>query len=155
MKTPYFCPFHAERMKVSESEALRCWSEMMRRGIHAYMDCRVEAADLYLGATLDIGLLRYQCAQNAMFSDHHVTKPADFLIELLCGDVRFSAAVATLSRISSAANTAGRNASADLLEWLAMRYAQVERAEKRYMSETAGDRARVNHHSFRYLVNHH
>lgn len=151
MKSLYFCAFHAERMKASESEALRCWSEIMRRGMHAYVDCRMEAAELYLGAALDIGLMRYRCTQSTMISILHITKPTDFLLELFCADIRFDTAVAALSRISST-TLASCKSNTDLLAWLAIKYERVECAEKQYMSETVVDRVKSHYRHIQYSV---
>ena len=86
MKTTYFCAYHAERLKACESEAFRHWGEMMRRGVQAYVECRMDAAGLYLGTALEIGLLRRECNENGVFAVLHILKPAQFLVELFLLD---------------------------------------------------------------------
>lgn len=56
MKSPYFCAYHAERMRACEPEALRSWTEMMRRGVHVYVECRMDAAEIVLGSAVDVAL---------------------------------------------------------------------------------------------------
>jgi hypothetical protein len=133
MKTTYLCAHHAERMKVVESEALRCWTEMMRRGIKAYLGCRSEAADIYLGAAVEIGLLRRGAGKNEIFSNIHIIKPSELLIELFCAELRFLDAVALLSSTSGAIDDSGSHPESQLLKWVEAQYAQVECAEKDYL----------------------
>ena len=83
MRSPYLCAYHAERLKACESEAFRYWGEMMRRGVQAYVECRFDAAVLYLGTALEIGLLRQRCQLNGLFEGLHIQKPVEFLVELL------------------------------------------------------------------------
>lgn len=89
MRTPYLCAYHVERLKACESEAFRYWGEMMRRGVQAYVECRFEAAVLYLGTALEIGLLRHRCELNGLFESLHILKPVEFLVELLKVDRQY------------------------------------------------------------------
>lgn len=109
MNTRYFCAYHAERIRESEPHALRCWVEMMRRGMQAYTECRIEAAQIYLGSALDIGLLRHTCAHNTVFGEIHLTKPADFIIELRLSEADHEAALSLLNKIADVSETSERN----------------------------------------------
>lgn len=130
MKSAYFCAYHAERLKACESDAFRHWAEMMRRGAQAYIECRFEAANLYLGAALDIGLLRQTCGENGLFSALHVMKPAEFLLEVQLLEQRHSDAEATLRRISAIADPDGDWLMLQLVNFLAQAYQRVEREGK-------------------------
>lgn len=141
MNRQYFCAFHAEKMRACESDAYRYWMEVMRRGVLAYAKCRAESALIYLHTAVDIGLLRKECQQNGVFEDMHVTKPAEFLIQLFITDDNFEDAFSLLSRISSA-NHASRLASniakitkSDLSIFLEESYEQLKTAEKDYLTD--------------------
>ncbi len=135
MKTTYFCAFHAERMKAYEGEAIQHWTQMMRRGTQAYSECRIDAARIYLGSAMEIGLLRHSCPKSMFFDDMHLTQPLSFLIELLILDESFDEAIYVLSKISTAINERRADPRSELLEVLANHYSRVEISEKKHMTQ--------------------
>lgn len=133
MNTRYFCAYHAERIKACETHALRCWVEMMRRGVQAYTECRLEAAQIYLGSALDIGLLRFTCAENNLFEEIHLTKPADFIIELRLSDADYGTARDVLNRISDVDKASGKHGQSiggNLRDYVATQLARREFATR-------------------------
>jgi hypothetical protein len=126
MKSQYFCAYHAERLRACESEAYRHWAEMMQRGAQAYSECRFEAANLYLGAAMDIGLLRHGCEGNGLFTTFHIMKPAEFLLEAQLLEQRHDAAENTLHKLSSIAKPDGDWLMLQLVNFLSKGYARVE-----------------------------
>lgn len=115
MRSPYLCAYHAERLKACESEAFRYWGEMMRRGVQAYVECRFDAAVLYLGTALEIGLLRQRCQLNGLFKGLHIQKPVEFLVELLKIDGQYHQVNELLNYVFTHANSVAKqaNSSAD------------------------------------------
>lgn len=130
MNSRYLCAYHQERLRVCESGAYRFWAEMMRRGAMTYTECRFDAAIIYLGTALDIGLLRQGCEQNGLFSAFHLLKPAEFLYEALLLEQRFGEAEALLRKISSATDHCNDGFAAQLRSFLAQAYERVEQAGK-------------------------
>lgn len=104
MKSQYFCIFHAQLLQARESEAIAAWSQLMRRGMTAYNECRTSDAYTYLGAALDLALLRSECASNGIFSELHLIKPAEFLIQLQLAEQRFDDATLLLDRLGAFGN---------------------------------------------------
>ncbi|MDZ7923833.1 MAG: hypothetical protein U5M23_07170 [Marinagarivorans sp.] len=100
MTSQYFCAYHVNKFVVSEIEAFRNWSQMMQRGVKAYVECRVEAAEIYLGSSLDIALLRCSCTGNKIFSEEQLLKPAEFILQIYLMTDAFHKAQQTLDRIS-------------------------------------------------------
>ena len=125
MKAQYFCAYHTERLRACESDSFRHWTEMMRRGVQAYSECRFEAANLYLGAALDIGLLRHCCEENGLFTTLHIMKPAEFLLEMQLLDQRHDAAEDMLDRISAITRPDKDWLISQLMNFLAEGYARV------------------------------
>lgn len=101
MKSQYFCVFHAQRLQIYESEAITAWSQTMRQGMKAYTECRTGDAYTYLGAAVDIALLRSECESNGVFSELHLIKPAEFLIQLQVAEHRLDAAARLLDTLST------------------------------------------------------
>src|SRR5690606_30124427 len=100
MKSPYFCVFHAQRLQARESEAITGWSQIMHQGIKAYNECRTGDAYTYLAAAIDIALLRSECAINGIFTELHLIKPAEFIIQLQLAEQRIYDAIHLLDRLS-------------------------------------------------------
>lgn len=100
--THYFCAHHLEQMKACESEAIRQWTQLMQRGVKAYVECREEAAQIYLGAAMEVGLLRSRLPSNGIFSEMHVLKPAEFMIQTHLTMECFEAAEQLIEQISTA-----------------------------------------------------
>lgn len=136
MKTTYFCAFHSERIKAYEGEAIQQWTEMMHLGTQAYAECRIDAARIYLGSAMEIGLLRHSCPKSLFFDDMHLSQPLQFLIELFIIDDNFDEAIYILSKVSTAINRGLSDPDAGLLELLAQHYTRVEISEKKYMTQT-------------------
>lgn len=101
MNNQYVGAYDTARMRAYESEACRCWSEMMRRGIQAYNDCRMEAADIYLHCAFDIALLRNTCNKNGIFKKIHTTKPAELLLKLMLIEENYNKAAGLLSCLAT------------------------------------------------------
>lgn len=141
MKSEYFCVYHAERLKACESDAYRHWAEMMRRGTQAYVECRFEAANLYLGAALDIGLLRHGCAENGLFSVFHVMKPAEFLLEVQLLEQRHDDAETVLGKISAIVDPEGDWLMLQLVNFLMKAYERVEWEGKSMVMQPAREAA--------------
>lgn len=110
MRSPYLCAYHAERLKACESEAFRYWGEMMRRGVQAYVECRFDAAVLYLGTALEIGLLRQRCQLNGLFEGVHIQKPVEFLVELLKIDRQYQQVNELLDYVSKQVDSVAKQA---------------------------------------------
>jgi len=63
-------------LREKEDEALRLWSSTLRRGLSALQYKRYTAAEIYLGAAYEIGILRLDCLNNTIFDATHVVQPA-------------------------------------------------------------------------------
>jgi hypothetical protein len=141
MKSAYFCAYHAERLKACESDAYRHWAEMMRRGAQAYVECRFDAANLYFGTALDIGLLRQECSENGLFSVLHIMKPGEFLVNLQLLEQRHEDAEATLDKISAVADPQGDWSMLQLVNFLAKAYKRVEGEGKSCLTQPVREMA--------------
>lgn len=133
MKYKYFCQAHADRMHTSEGVAVRAWTDTIRRGMKAYVECRSDTAYIYLYSAMEIGLLRYKCEKNDFFNSTHLAKPLEFLIELLLVEANFNEAVVLLSKISVAINEASRTSSTEFDEVFEKHYQRIEICEKQHL----------------------
>jgi hypothetical protein len=68
-------------LREKEDEALRLWSSTLRRGMAALQYKRYTAAEIYLGAAYEIGILRLDCLDNTIFDATHVVQPAVHLTD--------------------------------------------------------------------------
>lgn len=136
MKYTYFCQHHVDRMARCEGLAINSWIDMMRRGAQSYAACRTEAARNFLGAALEIGLLRYTCESNENFNDMHIAKPLEFLMELMICENNFNESIVLLSTISTVIYQDADKAPESLIEFLASCYEKIESSEKKYFLET-------------------
>lgn len=147
MKTPYFCAYHVEQMKACESEALRCWSQVMQRGVKAYTECRTEAALIYLGAALDVSMMRAACPKNGIFKDLHLTKPAEFLVQLYLTSDDFGFANTLLTKLDREAKFLNELRTKCFEEFLLKQFKCVSEAEKLFIEaslyEVAGSNVGV------------
>ncbi len=134
MSSRFFCAYHMERMKQCESEAYRNWSHMMHRGVKAYVDCRVEAARIYLGSALDIAMLRDQCENNRAFTETQIIKPVEFLVELAIAQDQFDAGIQLLTAITKS-NSSALLDSGSFQDALAKLFTRIEAAEKTFFGE--------------------
>ena len=125
MKANYLCRYHLEKMKTNESNAICQWTEMMRRGIRAYTECRTDAADVYLNSALQIALVRTQCPCNGIFESTHIVKPAGFLLDLKILENGYHDAVEMLSDISSIVTQAKSKFEENLIAFLAKQYERI------------------------------
>lgn len=57
----------------------------MQRGVKAYVECRIEAAEIYFSAALDVVEVRAGLTSNAIFSEMQWRKPAEFLLNMWLG----------------------------------------------------------------------
>ena len=140
MKSSYLCPYHLARLKKCEIDAMRNWTELMSRGLSAYGQCRLEAASCYLGAALEIALLRINVPQGSRFSDLHIIKPAQSLLEIAALDFRSDVALDILSRIS--AGIEGYSTSQTMTDFLAHNRARIGGIVPVSLNPTAGENQR-------------
>jgi hypothetical protein len=75
----------------NEDQALRLWSATLRRGLSALQYKRYQAAEIYLGAAYELGILRLDC-KNRIFDATHVIQPALRLTELFLAIGKIAAA---------------------------------------------------------------
>lgn len=136
MHSKYFCTYHSEKMMTYETEAYRYWIEVMRRGVQSYAKCRSESAHIYLHTALDIGLLRQKCERNSVFEELHITKPAEFLIQLFIADDNFNGAFELLSYISSKTQSTVVKINNPFLHFINESHKIVMTAKKAYAQDT-------------------
>ncbi|WP_053979281.1 hypothetical protein [Marinagarivorans algicola] len=137
MKSQYFCAYHAKQVCGSETQAFSQWAEVMRRGTKAYVQCRLEAATLFLNSALDIAQLRSECNSNNVFSVMHLCKPVEFLIQVAIAEGHFQKATALLNRLAILDVASLNTGACELNTFLGEQYAAIEMAEKDSMT-TAG-----------------
>ncbi len=135
MNSRYFCPAHIEKLTNSEQQAFSSWNELMQRAIVAHIHCRIESADIYFRSALEIALLRLRCHRRQLFSDIHLIKPLEFLIDVQLAENNYPAAVRLLSRVSSGVADGVKPPTNTLLADLQYYYERVEREEKIAMFE--------------------
>lgn len=82
MKFNYLCSYHVCLMQYNEEDALRYWTETLRRGIAAFDQCRWDAARNYLGTAHEIAMLRSVAPSNCHFRPSHVLRPLEHLVEM-------------------------------------------------------------------------
>lgn len=123
----FFCTHHEEKMKASESEALRTWSALMQRGLQAYIHCRMEAADIYLSATMKIGALRAQCEKNGIFDQSHIIKPTELLIEMYLVENRHKDILDILSEIDTVIEHQSRHTFVGIHRLLSVTRSRVQK----------------------------
>lgn len=145
MRLNYFCPHHVAVIRQCEGTAVQWWNELMKRGLLAYNDCRLEAADIFLKSALSLSLLRYAEPHNAWLTSIHITKPAEFLIELALNEQQFDAAIQLLSTISNETWPYVSDFEDSITEFLAKQYERIESQEKEYMSKNFTQKP---HHMF-------
>src|SRR5688572_28812628 len=81
MRYKHFYDPASTHLRHKEDEALRLWSSTLRRGLSALQYKRYQAAEIYLGAAYEIGILRLDCSDNAIFDATHVVQPAVRMME--------------------------------------------------------------------------
>jgi hypothetical protein len=130
MNSQYFCAHHASKIAQSETEAFRNWSQMMHRGTKAYVECRLDAAEIYLGSALDVVLLRCNCSHNELFSESHLIKPAEFLLEIFLMIDAFDKAEQVLRHICEHCHKRASIYGSVSEQFLFDQFERVEKAEK-------------------------
>lgn len=130
MKQGYFCSYHGEQIKMSEKKALRCWEEMMRRGAIAYNAYRFDAARIYLGSALDIGILHTKCVDNSTFGSLHVCKPSAFLVELALAGANLHLGRRVLEQITTLLQGPHGLSQKTMLDFVAKQYKRLDNEEK-------------------------
>ena len=148
MKTKYFCPYHMAKIKKSEHNAINAWTELMRRGGQAYAECRTESASIYLGAAIEVALLRIESHPNGCFHIEHTLKPLDMLLELYLVESSFDHAIITLSKISEALSTQNIENKTDYLRQLEKYYERLEEAERLFITENSLSKKEGLHSSY-------
>ncbi len=78
----HLCPAHAVKVRANEDDAYRYWTMMMQRGVAAYVQCRWDAADIYLGAAYEIAVLRLQVENNTQFDSSQLLRPLEFMLNM-------------------------------------------------------------------------
>ncbi len=111
----------------------------MQRAIVAHVHCRIESADIYFRSALEIALLRLGSSRKQLFSDVHLTKPLEFLIDTQLAERNYPGAVGLLSRVSSSLSDGAKNPTNTLLADLQHFYERVEKEEKNEMYEGRKD----------------
>lgn len=134
MNSPYFCSNHIVQLRSSEPQALQCWSEMMNLGLKAYVACHLKHAHSYLSAALEVGLLRARCLRNEFFSDMHIIKPTEFLIQSYLLQCDFTQAIVTLGKLSRLDQQTPSEEQSSLRKFLCRQFERVESAEKAYFN---------------------
>ncbi len=109
MKFRYLCSYHAGLMQYNEEEALRYWTETLRRGVAAFDQCRWDAARSYLGMAHEIALLRCAVPCNRYFQTQHVLRPLERLMDMALSENSCE----TASQLIDVTGMAMDNASAD------------------------------------------
>jgi len=137
-KFSYLCPNHIAQLQISEKRAMSYWVEIMRRGVKAYSQCRVEASELYLSAAIEIYLLRSACNENSFFSGCHLLKPLDFVLELFIQNQAFDKASKLLGKIESFVEQNNVELSAAILDHIESGYQRIESEEKQYLYQCFG-----------------
>ncbi|WP_086929908.1 hypothetical protein [Agarilytica rhodophyticola] len=150
MKYKYFCQSHADRMIECEGIAMRAWTDTMRRGMKAYIECRSETAYVYLHSSMEIGLLRYKCKKNQFFNNTHIIKPLEFLIELLLVENNFNEAIVLLSKMSNAINDSSDRSIEEFDNVYERYYKRIETCEKQYFSDAKYNTEKHIPHSFQH-----
>ena len=82
MRYKHFYVPASQSLRDNEDEAWRLWSSTSRRGVSAVQYKRYQAAEIYLSAAYEIGLLRTECPNNRIFNGFHIIQPANLLIDL-------------------------------------------------------------------------
>ena len=81
MRYKHFYTQVADSLRDNEDEAWRLWTSTFRRGSSALQYKRYQAAEIYLGAAFDIGLLRAECV-NKLFTAQQIVQPVELLTGL-------------------------------------------------------------------------
>ncbi len=103
----------------------------MKRAQIAYINCRVDAAELYFLSALEIAIIREQANNSVLFTSIQLTKPLEFIIEIYLVESAFDKAIELLSNVSELNlkfHSIPREKFLDLIQTL---YEKVELAEKR------------------------
>lgn len=141
MRSQYFCAYHSEKMKSCESEAIRQWSQLMQRGVKAYSECRIDAAQIYLGSAFDIAHLRSDCEKNGVFSEMHLLKPVEFLLQIYLMTDLFDEAYQVLHRISAVSDKNKDFFTHGAEVFLGDNYERLEVAEKTFFGSAKDHKA--------------
>lgn len=134
MRLNYFCPYHVDKIRQCENTAAQWWNELMKRGLVAYNECRLEAADIFMKSALSLSLLRYSEPNNHWLTSIHITKPAEFLVEMHISEQQYDAAIQLLSQISNDTWPFVSDFEEKITEFLAVQYERIESLEKSYMN---------------------
>lgn len=131
------CAYHAAQIALYEPQAAKYWGEMMNSAMQAYVNCQVDKAYLYFKTALDVAGLRAACSTNNVFSVGHITKPAEFLLQLYILENRFDQSMKLLSRLEVIQIEALRGSpECSISTFLETQYEKVELAENAYMRDT-------------------
>lgn len=129
MKLKHLCYQHARALTCCESEARRYWTETMRRGVLAYTQCRWDAARIYFAAASEIALLRWLLIENEYFSNIHLVKPLQFLVEIALAEGDCAVAIELLDDVRPQVDLAGDPRLPELLEYLSSFEQKVRSAQ--------------------------
>lgn len=154
MKPKYFCAHHASKLTASEQYAIGSWTELMRRGTQAYAESRMEAAWIYLGAAIEVSLLRSSLSNNDTFSDMHLAKPLEFLIKGCLATAEINRAAALLSKIATAIDAGSLAPGEALADQIEQHYAQVKAEEKQCVNHYHHNLEDLNETTYRATSSH-
>ncbi len=144
MKTLYFCAYHADNLRASETEAIKSWSSVMRRGMKAYCECRIDAAEIYLESALDIALIRSECSKNCIFDSMHLLKPIEFLTELYLTNEAFTQASKILNKVSRNVPEESELYSSAVDAFLITQFKRLEQCECAHLHHSGTNRSYLN-----------
>lgn len=152
MPTKYFCIYQKERLQASEVYAFGLWSEVMKRGTKAYLECRSEAVRIYMGAAVDICLLRLGCPKAKIFEASHLIKPIEFLIQVYILTDEFNLALDLLQRLNESIIQSNQTDSSEygggaFKKFLQSQYRTIELAEQEYFHAEGGKTSKFPGHS--------
>lgn len=100
MTTDHFCPHHIAMFESNEANAFRVWNEVMMLGTQAYARDEFDNAIRYLGAALQIGLIRVGCRVNCYFDAFYVLEPLRYLVEHHLKNAQIETVYQQLDRVS-------------------------------------------------------
>ena len=126
----YLCMHHVCKIQASENHATNYWNQVMRLGAMAYTHCKTQDAKKYLGAAVEICILRIACKNNKTFTAAHILKPLEILIEIHIQQLEHTEAFSTLSKISTELQKVQDKQYPDILDCLAVLCVKVNDHEK-------------------------
>jgi hypothetical protein len=110
----------------------------MQLGVQHYAHCRIDQAGVYLHSALELALLRFECQNNQYFQNIQLSKPLDFLMQLLVTEERYDEANLLLTKITDI--VVHGNCDQLLLDSLEAHYRQLEKSERHHLLRSQAPR---------------